>query len=83
MLSLLPAMTTLTGCAHGSTAAAGVRTVHDYCLIAQGISYASQPAGQQEDSSNKFDTKETVTQVEAHNLAYQRTCPQPPAAAPK
>lgn len=52
-----------------------VRTVSNYCLIAKGISYSEIKAGQTEDGTNKYDTPETVEQVKAHDLAYERVCP--------
>ena len=54
-----------------------VRTVSDYCLIATGISYSEIKPGQAEDAANKYDTPETVEQVKAHDLAYERVCPPP------
>jgi hypothetical protein len=52
-----------------------VQTISDHCLLDKGISYAS-PAGA-EDSSNKYDTPQTVAEIEAHNLVYQRICSKP------
>ncbi len=74
MLSSLLLIMSLSGCGHVTTEA-GVRTVHDYCLIASGISYASQPVGEAETVVNRFDTAETVAAVEKHNVVYERTCP--------
>ena len=75
-LLAMSSLSSLTACETSSTDP-GVRTVSDYCLIARGISYASQPAGQEEDSRNRFDTAETVRDVEEHNVVYRRRCPRP------
>ncbi len=62
----------LSACGHATTGP--VRTVSDYCLIARGISYASQLPGLTETSANLYDTAATVAAIEAHNLAYDRVC---------
>lgn len=55
-----------------------MRTVHDSCLIFKGISYSSsEQLAQADDVSNRFDTRETVRQIEDHNLKYIRTCGEP------
>jgi hypothetical protein len=54
---------------------AGIRTVHDLCLIDKGIGYASQLPGAVEDSSNRYDTAQTVAEIEAHNLRFEAICP--------
>jgi hypothetical protein len=51
-----------------------VRTVHDFCLIAKGITYSEIKSGQVESSANKYDTPETVAGVKDHDLAYERVC---------
>ena len=66
---------TFSACATSGTET--VRTVSEYCLIAKGISFAEQHEGDVEDSTNKFDSADTVKQVKEHNLAYERTCPTP------
>ena len=66
----------LSGCAK-STTEQGVRTIHDVCLIDKGISFA--PANSRpETAENKFDSDETVKEIEAHNLRYEAVCPTPP-----
>lgn len=75
MLSSILSLTLLSGCGTATTEQ-GVRTVHDICLIDKGISFA--PAnGRVEDASNKFDTDETVDEIEAHNLRFEAVCPTP------
>lgn len=64
----------LSGCGTGTTEV--VRTVSDGCLVFSGIGYASQPSGQQETAENKYDTVDTVKEVEKHNLVFQKLCPQ-------
>lgn len=75
MLLLLPLPLIASACAKSTTETAP-RTVSEYCLIAKGISYSEIKAGQTEDAANKYDTPETVEQVKAHDLAYERVCPQ-------
>lgn len=54
--------------------AAGVRTVHDLCLVDRGISYATVPEGAQEDAANRYDSPATVAEIETHNLRYEAVC---------
>lgn len=65
----------LSGCGSGSTEQ-GVRTVSDYCLIAKGLSFSRQD-GAPEDASNKYDTEQTVKEVEEHNLKWLAVCEKP------
>jgi hypothetical protein len=51
-----------------------VRTVSDYCLISKGITYSAKKPDQVEDALNSYDTDETVAQVKAHDLQYERLC---------
>ena len=54
-----------------------MRTASETCLVVSGISYAAAPEGALDDASNRYDTPETVKQVEAHNLVFERLCPEP------
>jgi hypothetical protein len=62
----------LTSCAANTTET--VRTVHDYCLIAKGISYAEAHGTDVEDTSNKYDTSITIQQIKDHDLAFEKVC---------
>lgn len=62
----------LMSCAKSTTET--VRTISDYCLIAKGITYSQIKENQTEDSTNKYDTEETIEQVKNHDLQYERLC---------
>lgn len=62
-----------------STTETAVRTVHDYCLLAKGLTYSERKADQVEDALNKYDSDETVKQIKDHDLVYELTCPSAPA----
>lgn len=47
------------------------------CLIDREITYNRAGEGQQETAANQFDTPETVDQIAAHNVVFNRTCPRP------
>lgn len=72
MLLLTLASSSLMSCAANTTET--VRTVHDYCLLAKGITYSQIHDNQAEDATNKYDTKETVQQITDHDLVYETTC---------
>jgi len=72
-------MLSATSCAPGTTET-GLRTVHDYCLLARPITYSQQGQTQQETAQNLYDTAETVGQAVLHNVTYDRTCPAPTPA---
>lgn len=74
MLCATLALSSLISCAKNTTETAPA-VVGEYCLIAKGITYAEQHPGDVEDSTNKYDSTDTVKQVKDHNLAYERTCP--------
>lgn len=65
---LISTLSTLSGCAHGSTVP--VLAVSDYCRIAKPIGYDATK-----------DTAETVAAIEAHNSAWvcvcEHDCPKP------
>lgn len=67
LLSVLPILSAMSACAPGST---GVKSVSEYCRIAEPISY-----------DGEADTPETVQQVEAHNSKWacvcENDCPNP------
>jgi hypothetical protein len=65
-------MLTAAKCATSTTET--VRTVSDMCLITKGITFSKKQPTQIEDATNKYDTDETVKQVEAHDLVYERIC---------
>jgi hypothetical protein len=48
-------MSSLTACAHGTTATAP-RGISDYCLIAKPITFSEKHGTDAEDVTNKFDT---------------------------
>lgn len=61
-----------------------VRTVHDYCLIAKGITYSKIKPTQQESAANLYDTPETVEQIVNHDLQYEAVCKEAqPTEAPE
>lgn len=62
----------LTACAPNTIET--VRTVSDYCLLASGITFSKIKDTQKETDANKFDTDETVAQIEKHDLTYERIC---------
>lgn len=62
----------LTACATNTTET--VRTVHDYCLIAKGITYSEKKPTQVEGAANLYDTPETVKQIKDHDLSYEAVC---------
>lgn len=70
LLSL--ALLSLTSCAANTTET--VRTVHDYCLLAKGITYAEQHDGDTEDATNKYDTAITVQEVKDADLVFEKIC---------
>lgn len=75
-LSATLLLTTFSACAKNTTETAP-RAISDYCLIAKGISYSEIKPGQAEDTTNKYDTPETVKQVKDHDLAYEKVCASP------
>ena len=76
-LLIIPLATISMSCARNTTET--VRTVSDFCLIAKGISFSKKQPLQVEDATNKYDTDETVKQIEEHDLKYERVCNPAPA----
>lgn len=66
-------MLSATACAKNTTGTAP-RAISEYCLIAKPITFSKARAGQVETAANAYDTPETVTQVENHDLAYEKVC---------
>lgn len=60
-------------CAANTTAT--VRTVHDYCLLAKGITFSEPHGADVEDATNKYDTPNTTAQIKYHDLVYEKICP--------
>lgn len=51
-----------------------LRTVSNGCLVFKPLSYANGPAGQADDPGNKYDTPETIAQIDEHDAVYERVC---------
>ncbi len=53
------------------------RTVSDACLAFKPLSYANAPQGQEraDDAGNRFDTPETIAEIDEHDAVYERLCP--------
>lgn len=80
MLLIVPLAISSMSCAHATTGT--VRSIHDFCLIAKGISFSEAHGADVETAANKYDTTQTVEAVRKHDLAYEATCPTPaPASA--
>lgn len=58
-------------CARSTTET--VRTVSNFCLITQPITFSGRAANP-ETVENKYDTDETVVQVKKHNSRFECVC---------
>lgn len=52
------------------------RTVNSACLAFKPISYANAPAGAEkaDDLGNRYDTPETIAEIDEHDAVYERLC---------
>jgi hypothetical protein len=55
-----------------------LRTVDTGCLVFKPIRYANAPTGQVDDPGNKFDSAETIAEIDEHDAVYERLCATPP-----
>lgn len=39
------------------------------------LTYANAPAGQVNDPGNRYDTTETIKQIDDHDAVYEKLCP--------
>lgn len=51
-----------------------MRTASEFCLIAEPITFSRRREDQSENVNNLYDTNQTVEQVLAHDLKYERLC---------
>ena len=63
LLSVSLILSATSGCVHDLTGAGGVKTVSEYCRIAEPITY-----------DRTADTPETVQQIERHNSKFVCLC---------
>lgn len=52
------------------------RTVSDGCLVFKPLTYANAKAGQEtaDDPGNRYDTPDTIAQIDEHDAVYERIC---------
>jgi hypothetical protein len=75
VMTILTALTIsalLTACA----GAAPPKIVSSGCLIFKPITYANAPRGQEraDDPGNRFDTPETIAEIDEHMAVWERVC---------
>ncbi len=53
-----------------------LRTASSACLVFKPLSYANAPAGQEraDDLSNRYDTPDTIREIDEHDAVYERLC---------
>ena len=71
---------TMTACATVGTKAPASDTTptrphSSWCLGDRTISYLNADEAGQDDPGNRFDTDETVKEIQAHNARYRAACP--------
>lgn len=59
------------------------RETSSWCQGDGPIGYASADEAGQDDPGNRFDSDETVADIQTHNARYRAACPAPEAATPQ
>jgi hypothetical protein len=72
MLGIILLTTTAATCVPSTTEI--VRPIDNFCLVAKPITFSRIRPEQVETKENKYDTEETVDQVEEHDIVYERLC---------
>lgn len=72
-LKLIVCLTLLGTSACATSTTETVRTVSNYCLLTQPITFSATVLSK-ETEENKYDTEETIGQVKKHNSRFECVC---------